>query len=128
MIVRLPPAADPFAVAAPDIGRRRGGDLHRSLRAVWFGAPHFRIAAMARLCSVHLIGDAVENAARRRESRSAELPGLGCCRRWQNGPNRFKELRRRGVPKFHAAVAAGSPTGFWRGNVTGKPRLCFFST
>lgn len=35
-------------------------------------------------------------------------------RQWQNGRNRFKELRRRGVPKFRAAVAAGSPTGFWR--------------
>ena len=35
-------------------------------------------------------------------------------RQWQNAPNRFKELRRRGVPKFLAAVAAGSPTGFWR--------------
>jgi hypothetical protein len=33
-------------------------------------------------------------------------------RQWQNGPNRFKELRRRGVSKFPAAVAAGSPTGF----------------
>src|SRR5437868_5269767 len=27
-------------------------------------------------------------------------------RQWQNGSNRFKELRRRGVPKFQAAVAA----------------------
>jgi RNA-directed DNA polymerase len=35
-------------------------------------------------------------------------------RQWKNGRNRFKELRRRGVSKFHAAVAAGSPTGFWR--------------
>src|SRR5271163_4877993 len=35
-------------------------------------------------------------------------------RQWQNGHNRFNELRRRGVPKFSAAVAAGSPTGFWR--------------
>ena len=35
-------------------------------------------------------------------------------RQWQNGANRFKELRQRGLPKFHAAVAAGSPTGFWR--------------
>jgi RNA-directed DNA polymerase len=33
-------------------------------------------------------------------------------RQWGNGPNRFKELRRRGVSKFRAAVAAGSPTGF----------------
>ena len=35
-------------------------------------------------------------------------------RQWQNRPNCFNELRRLGVPKFHAAVAAGSPTGFWR--------------
>jgi RNA-directed DNA polymerase len=35
-------------------------------------------------------------------------------RQWQNGRNRFRELRRRGVPKFRAAVAAGSPTGYWR--------------
>jgi RNA-directed DNA polymerase len=33
---------------------------------------------------------------------------------WQNARKRFKELRRRGVPKFLAAVAAGSPTSFWR--------------
>ena len=31
-------------------------------------------------------------------------------RQWKNGHNRFKELRRRGVSKFQAAVAAGSPT------------------
>jgi RNA-directed DNA polymerase len=42
-------------------------------------------------------------------------------RQWQNGPNRFEELRQRGVPKFHAAVAAGSPTGFWR--VSGHPAV-----
>jgi RNA-directed DNA polymerase len=42
-------------------------------------------------------------------------------RQWQNGSNRFKELRRRGVPKFHAAVAAGSPTGFWR--MSGHPAV-----
>src|SRR5229473_4611120 len=40
---------------------------------------------------------------------------------WRNGPNRFQELRRRGVPKFHAAVAAGSPTGFWR--MSGHPAV-----
>ena len=33
---------------------------------------------------------------------------------WQSGRHRFQELRRRGVSQFHAAVAAGSPTGFWR--------------
>ena len=42
-------------------------------------------------------------------------------RQWQNGQNRFKELRRRGVSKFHAAVAAGSPTGFWR--MSGHPAV-----
>ena len=42
-------------------------------------------------------------------------------RQWQNGRNRFKELRQRGVPKFHAAVAAGSPTGFWR--MSGHPAV-----
>src|SRR6266853_1856577 len=42
-------------------------------------------------------------------------------RQWQNGPNRFKELRRRGVPKFNAAVAAGSPTRFWR--MSGHPAV-----
>jgi hypothetical protein len=42
-------------------------------------------------------------------------------RQWQNGPNRFKELRRRGVPKFHAAIAAGSPTGFRR--MSGHPAV-----
>ena len=35
-------------------------------------------------------------------------------RQWQTGRHRFHELRRRGVSKFNAAVAAGSPTGFWR--------------
>jgi RNA-directed DNA polymerase len=42
-------------------------------------------------------------------------------RQWGNGHNRFKELRRRGVPKFNAAVAAGSPTGFWR--MSGHPAV-----
>ena len=42
-------------------------------------------------------------------------------RQWKNRRNRFKELRRRGVPKFQAAVAAGSPTGFWR--MSGHPAV-----
>jgi RNA-directed DNA polymerase len=42
-------------------------------------------------------------------------------RQWKNGRNRFKELRQRGVPKFGAAVAAGSPTGFWR--MSGHPAV-----
>ena len=35
-------------------------------------------------------------------------------RQWQSGRHRFRELRRRSVSQFPAAVAAGSPTGFWR--------------
>jgi RNA-directed DNA polymerase len=35
-------------------------------------------------------------------------------RQWRHGPTRFRELRRLGVPKFLAAVAAGSPTSHWR--------------
>jgi hypothetical protein len=42
-------------------------------------------------------------------------------RQWRNRHNRFKELPRRGVPKFNAAVAAGSPTGFWR--MSGHPAV-----
>jgi RNA-directed DNA polymerase len=42
-------------------------------------------------------------------------------RQWLNGHNRFKELHRRGVPKFNAAVAAGSPTGLWR--MSGHPAV-----
>ena len=42
-------------------------------------------------------------------------------RHWKNGPNRFKELRRCGVSKFNAAVAAGSPTGLWR--MSGHPAI-----
>ena len=40
-------------------------------------------------------------------------------RQWRTGQNRFRELRRRGVAKFPAAVAAGSPTGLWR--MSGHP-------
>jgi RNA-directed DNA polymerase len=42
-------------------------------------------------------------------------------RQWKNGRTRFKELRRRGVLKFNAAVAAGSATGFWR--MSGHPAV-----
>jgi hypothetical protein len=38
-----------------------------------------------------------------------------------NGRNRFKELRQDGPPKFAAAVAAGSPSGFWR--MSGHPEI-----
>ena len=34
-------------------------------------------------------------------------------RQWGQGATRFANLRRLGVPRMRAAVAAGSPTGFW---------------
>src|ERR1700738_5035356 len=40
-------------------------------------------------------------------------------RQWRNGHNRFTELRRFGIAKFAASVAAGSPTGLWR--MSGHP-------
>ena len=49
-------------------------------------------------------------------------------RQWQNGHNRFNELRRRGVPKFSAAVAAGSPMGFWRMSGRRSNRPCAITT
>jgi RNA-directed DNA polymerase len=42
-------------------------------------------------------------------------------RQWQNGHKRFTELRRLGIAKFAASVAAGSPTGLWR--MSGHPAL-----
>jgi RNA-directed DNA polymerase len=42
-------------------------------------------------------------------------------RQWKSGRNRFKELRRCGVRKFRAAVAVGSPSGFWR--MSGHPAV-----
>jgi RNA-directed DNA polymerase len=35
-------------------------------------------------------------------------------RQWKNGPNRYAQLRRLGVSHFHAAVAAGARSGYWR--------------
>src|SRR5271163_3170761 len=42
-------------------------------------------------------------------------------RQWRTGQNRFKELCHRGISKFNAAVAAGSPTGLWR--MSGHPSV-----
>jgi len=35
-------------------------------------------------------------------------------RQWKNGRTRYAQLRRLGVSHFHAAVAAGSESGYWR--------------
>ena len=34
-------------------------------------------------------------------------------RQWANGPNRFAQLRRRGIPHMRAAVAAGAASDLW---------------
>ncbi len=34
-------------------------------------------------------------------------------RQWGNGPTRYVNLRRLGLPHMRAGVAAGSPTGLW---------------
>ncbi len=35
-------------------------------------------------------------------------------KQWRTGPNRFAQLRKRGVSKRHAAIAAGAKSGYWR--------------
>jgi len=35
-------------------------------------------------------------------------------RHWKRGKTRYKELRKRGIPHYQAAVAAGAPKGSWR--------------
>ncbi|MGY3621769.1 group II intron reverse transcriptase/maturase [Bradyrhizobium sp. USDA 10063] len=42
-------------------------------------------------------------------------------RQWRNGHKRFTELRRLGITKFAASIAAGSPTGLWR--MSGHPAV-----
>jgi hypothetical protein len=36
------------------------------------------------------------------------------CRQWKNGPTRSAQLRLRSVFHFHAVVAVGSESGYWR--------------
>lgn len=35
-------------------------------------------------------------------------------RQWKRGKTRYKELRKRRIPHYQAAVAAGAPTGPWQ--------------
>jgi RNA-directed DNA polymerase len=35
-------------------------------------------------------------------------------RQWKNGRTRYAQLRRLGVSHFHAGIAAGTGSGFWR--------------
>jgi RNA-directed DNA polymerase len=46
-------------------------------------------------------------------------------KQWRKGPNRFAQLRKRGVARDHAAIAAGAQSGHWRmsRHVTVQPAL-----
>jgi RNA-directed DNA polymerase len=35
-------------------------------------------------------------------------------KQWRSGPNRFAQLRKRGISRDHAAIAAGARSGYWR--------------
>ena len=65
--------------------------------------PH-RMARVLRFCQTPRVLTNLEAWIRRRMR-------LYLWRQWRNGHNRFTELRRLGIAKFAASVAAGSPTG-----------------
>jgi RNA-directed DNA polymerase len=39
---------------------------------------------------------------------------MGLWKQGRSGPNRFAQLRKRGVSRDHAAIAAGAKAGSWR--------------
>jgi RNA-directed DNA polymerase len=108
-----PKALDKFKAQIRDITRRtRGISLQRVIEDLtpyligWRG--YFGFCQTPRVLTV------LEARIRRRLR-------LYLWRQWRTGQNRFTELRRRGVAKFQAAVAAGSPTGLWR--MSGHPAV-----
>jgi RNA-directed DNA polymerase len=102
-----PKALYKFKMQVRDMTRRTRGDQPVAVDRRADAIPH-RMARVLRL---------LRDPTGAHQSRSVDPPKitLYLWRQWQNGHNRFNELRRRGVPKFNAAVAAGSPTGFWPG-------------
>ena len=122
--------SDEKSGAAPEIIARHLQNAGRSTEAIGYwreageqavrraanreGIEHFRRA-------LNLLNARPETAERWREAWIRRRLRSYLWRQWRNGRNRFKELRCRGVPKFNAAVAAGSPTGFWR--MSGHPAV-----
>jgi RNA-directed DNA polymerase len=108
-----PKALDKFKVRIRDMTRRtRGFSLQQVIKELkpyivgWSGYFGF--------CQTPRVLTNLEAWIRRRLR-------LYLWRQWRTRQNRFAELRRRGVAKFPAAVAAGSPTGLWR--MSGHPAV-----
>ena len=106
-----PKALDRFKIRIRELTRRTRGE---SLPQVVEGLRPYLIGwrSYFGFCQTPMVLTKLEAWIRRRLR-------MYLWRQWQNGQTRFKELRRRGVTKFQAAVAAGSPTGFWR--MSGHP-------
>ncbi|CAH2394365.1 RNA-directed DNA polymerase (Reverse transcriptase) [Mesorhizobium ventifaucium] len=100
-----PKALDKFKTLIRDMTRRTG-DQSAAVDQGAEAIPH-RMARLLRFCQTPRVLTNLEAWIRRRLR-------MYLWRQCGNGHNRFKELRHRGVPKFSAAAAAGSPTGFWR--------------
>ena len=108
-----PKALDTFKGRVRDMTRRtRGFSLQQSIKELkpyivgWRGYFGF--------CQTPRVLTNLEAWIRRRLR-------LYLWRQWRTRQNRFAELRRRGVARFAAAVAAGSPTGLWR--MSGHPAV-----
>lgn len=108
-----PKALDRFKMRIRDLTRRTRGE---SLPQIVEGLRPYLIGwrSYFGFCQTPIVLTALEAWIRRRLR-------MYLWRQWRNGHNRFKELRRRGVPKFLSAVAAGSPTGLYR--MSGHPAV-----
>jgi RNA-directed DNA polymerase len=108
-----PKALDRFKVRIRDLTRRTRGE---SLPQIVEGLRPYLIGwrSYFGFCQTPIVLTGLEAWIRRRLR-------MYLWRQWRNGHNRFKELRRRGVPKFLSAVAAGSPTGLYR--MSGHPAV-----
>jgi RNA-directed DNA polymerase len=108
-----PKALDTFRVRVRELTRRTRGEslpqIVEGLRPYLIGWRNY-----FGFCQTPIVLTNLEAWIRRRLR-------MYLWRQWRNGRNRFKELRRRGVPKFLAAVAAGSPTGLCR--MSGHPAV-----
>ena len=101
-----PPALARFKIRIRELTKRtRGVSLPKLVEQV---APYLRgWRTYFRFCQTPQVLSNLDAWIRRRLR-------MYLWRQWQSGRKRFKELRRRGVSQVNAAVAAGSPTGFWR--------------
>jgi RNA-directed DNA polymerase len=108
-----PKAIDRFKLRIRDLTRRTRGEslpqIVERLRPYLIGWRNY-----FGFCQTPIVLTTLEAWIRRRLR-------MYLWRQWRNGCNRFRELRRRGVPKLLSAVAAGSPTGLFR--MSGHPAV-----